>query len=64
VTNYGKRLGILDASFQPNYTNDLLSWTLDSDSTDPLGDQKRMAELQKKVAQDGGFQRLEVSSRA
>ncbi|QKX63659.1 uncharacterized protein TRUGW13939_10830 [Talaromyces rugulosus] len=64
VTNYGKRLGILDASFQPNYSNELLSWALDADSTDPLGDQKRMAELQKKVAKDGGFQRLEVASSA
>ncbi|OKL57670.1 4-amino-5-hydroxymethyl-2-methylpyrimidine phosphate synthase [Talaromyces atroroseus] len=61
VTGYGKRLGILDASFQPNYTNDLLSWTLDADSTDPLGDQKRMAELQKKVAKEGGFQRLKAA---
>ncbi|EED22817.1 thiamine biosynthesis protein (Nmt1), putative [Talaromyces stipitatus ATCC 10500] len=62
VTNYGKRLGILDASFQPNYTNDLLSWALDADSTDPIGDQKRMAELQKKVAAEGGFQRLEIAA--
>jgi pyrimidine precursor biosynthesis enzyme len=61
VTNYGKRLGILDASFQPNYTNELLSWALDADSTDPLGDQKRMAELQKKVASEGGFRRLEAA---
>uniref|UniRef100_A0A093Y1G0 4-amino-5-hydroxymethyl-2-methylpyrimidine phosphate synthase n=1 Tax=Talaromyces marneffei PM1 TaxID=1077442 RepID=A0A093Y1G0_TALMA len=38
VTNYGKRLGILDASFQPNYTNELLTWDLDADSTDPIGD--------------------------
>lgn len=62
VTNYGKRLGILDASFQPNYTNDLLSWDLDAESSDPIGDQKRMAELQKKVAVDGGFQRLEIAA--
>lgn len=61
VTNYGKRLGILDASFAPNYTNELISWALDADSTDPTGDQKRMAELQKKVAADGGFQRLQVA---
>ncbi|KAH8701985.1 putative thiamine biosynthesis protein [Talaromyces proteolyticus] len=64
VTNYGKRLGILDASFQPNYTNELLSWALDADSKDPLGDQKRMAELQKKIAKEGGFQRLEVATTA
>jgi pyrimidine precursor biosynthesis enzyme len=62
VTNYGKRLGILDAEFVPNYTNQYLSWTLDQDSIDPLGDQKRMAKLQEQVATDGGFHRLEVVS--
>lgn len=62
VTNYGKRLGILDESFVSNYTNDLLSWELEGDSTDPLGDQMRMAELQKKVAVEGGFRRLEVAA--
>lgn len=64
VTNYGKRLGILDASFQPNYTNDYLGWQLSPDSTDPIGDQVRMAELQKKVAEEGGFRRLATASTA
>jgi pyrimidine precursor biosynthesis enzyme len=64
VTNYGKRLGILADSFVPNYTNEYLTWSLEADSKDPLGDQKRMAELQQKVAQEGGFQRLEVSAEA
>lgn len=64
VTNYGKRLGILDESFVSNYTNDFLSWTLEGDSTDPLGDQKRMVELQKEVATEGGFKRLEVPATA
>ncbi|KAJ5223339.1 Thiamine biosynthesis protein [Penicillium chermesinum] len=64
VTNYGKRLGILDEDFVSNYTNQFLSWTLDADSTDPTGDQKRMAQLQEKVAEEGGFKRLEVSSAA
>jgi pyrimidine precursor biosynthesis enzyme len=64
VTNYGKRLGILDADFEPNYTNKYLSWDLEADSTDPLGDQKRMAELQKQVATEGGFKRLPVSATA
>lgn len=58
VTNYGKRLGILDPSFVSNYTNEHLTWTLDPDSTDPCGDQKRMVELQKQVASEGGFKRL------
>ena len=62
VTGYGKRLGILDPSFVPNYTNDLLSWPLDADSADPCGDQKRMVELQKKVAIEGGFKRLAAAA--
>lgn len=62
VTNYGKRLGILDAQFVPNYTNKYLSWTLDQDSTDPTGDQKRMVKLQEQVASEGGFHRLEVAA--
>lgn len=60
VTKYGKRLGVLDAGFEPNYTNEFLDWALEADSTDPTGDQKRMAELQKDVALKGGFQRLKV----
>ncbi|KAJ5089034.1 hypothetical protein N7532_007718 [Penicillium argentinense] len=64
VTNYGKRLGILDDKFESNYTNSFLSWTLDADSTDPTGDQKRMAALQEEVASKGGFKRLEVSASA
>ncbi|KAI0201084.1 NMT1-domain-containing protein [Astrocystis sublimbata] len=60
VTAYGKRLGVLDAGFEPNYTNEFLGWTLEGDSQDPTGDQKRMASLQKDVAAKGGFQRLQV----
>lgn len=62
VTKYGKRLGVLDQNFQPNYTNEFLSWPLDGESSDPTGDQKRMAELQKNVACNGGFCRLNVNS--
>lgn len=62
VTNYGKRLGILDPSFVSNYTNDYLGWTLEPDSADPCGDQKRMVELQKQVASEGGFKRLAVAA--
>lgn len=58
VTRYGKRLGVLGADFEPNYTNEFLDWDLAPDSQDPLGDQKRMAQLQKDVAANGGFQRL------
>ncbi|KAL1632312.1 Glycylpeptide N-tetradecanoyltransferase [Neofusicoccum ribis] len=59
VTRYGKRLGVLDDAFAPNYTNVYLDWALDADSTDPVGDQKRMQELQKDVAARGGFHRLD-----
>lgn len=61
VTNYGKRLGVLDPSFASNYTNNLLTWKLDADSVDPIGDQKRMVELQKKVAEGGGYMRLQCA---
>jgi pyrimidine precursor biosynthesis enzyme len=60
VTRYGKRLGVLDEDFTPNYTNQFLEWPLDDDSADPTGDQKRMAALQHEVAEKGGFQRLDV----
>lgn len=61
VTKYGKRLGVLDKSFKPNYTNEFLQWDLESESEDPNGDQKRMVELQKDVAEKGGFCRLPVT---
>ncbi|ODH26722.1 hypothetical protein ACO22_04464 [Paracoccidioides brasiliensis] len=58
VANYGKRLGILDAGFEPNYTNRFLTWDLEPESADPTGDQCRMADLQRRVAAEGGFRRL------
>ncbi|KAJ5626597.1 hypothetical protein N7528_004024 [Penicillium herquei] len=64
VTRYGKRLGVLDEDFLSNYTNQFLSWTLDADSADPTGDQKRMVKLQEEIAAKGGFKRLEVSAPA
>ncbi|KAI9817133.1 MAG: glycylpeptide N-tetradecanoyltransferase [Pycnora praestabilis] len=60
VTKYGKRLGVLDMDFEPNYTNSFLSWNLEGESADPTGDQKRMVQLQKEIAEKGGFQRLEI----
>lgn len=59
VTRYGKRLGVLDEGFAPNYTNEYLQWELEADSADPTGDQKRMVELQEGVKAHGGFVRLE-----
>ncbi len=41
VTKYGKRLGVLEESFVPNYTNKFLDWTMEDESKDPIGDQKR-----------------------
>jgi len=64
VTKYGKRLGVLDEAFTPNYTNQFLEWKMEVDSADPIGDQKRMVQLQKDVAANGGFQRLDVSASA
>ncbi|KAK8001702.1 NMT1 [Apiospora marii] len=58
VTRYGKRLGVLAADFAPNYTNGFLGWELDGESQDPTGDQKKMAALQRGVADKGGFCRL------
>jgi pyrimidine precursor biosynthesis enzyme len=59
VTRYGKRLGVLDEDFAPNYTNEFLGWGLEADSKDPTGDQRRMVELQQGVMREGGFKRLE-----
>ncbi|PFH57209.1 hypothetical protein XA68_15376 [Ophiocordyceps unilateralis] len=63
VTKYGQRLGVLGPDFVPNYTNDFLGWTLEPDSPDPAGDQRRMAELQRDVACRGGFRRLPATVR-
>lgn len=60
VTKYGKRLGVLNEDFTPNYTNKFLNWKLEGDSADPTGDQKRLAALQQEVAEQGGFKRLDI----
>ena len=64
VTNYGKRLGVLKESFEPNYTNEFLEWPLEDGQADPTGDQKLMVALQEEVARVGGFKRLDVKRRA
>lgn len=58
VTAYGKRLGVLQKGFEPNYTNEFLDWPTEKESDDPTGDQKKMVMLQKQVAETGGFHRL------
>jgi len=60
VTAYGKRLGVLEKDFRPNYTNDFLGWKLEGESQDPTGDQKRMVDLQCKIRTTGGLRRLEA----
>jgi len=64
VTKYGKRLGVLDQDFEPNYTNNFLDWQLEGDSADPTGDQKKMVDLQKDVAAHGGYRRLGATQTA
>ncbi|KAK6833383.1 protein NMT1 [Apiospora arundinis] len=64
VTRYGKRLGVLEPDFAPNYTNGFLGWDLEGESSDPTGDQKKMAALQKDVAAKGGFCRLHAQTAA
>jgi pyrimidine precursor biosynthesis enzyme len=49
----------LEESFEPNYTNEFLSWELEEDQADPTGDQKLMVKLQEEVAEKGGFKRLD-----
>lgn len=60
VTKYGKRLGVLEEGFVPNYTNEFLGWGLEGEQVDPVGDQKRMVGLQEEVKCKGGFRRLDV----
>lgn len=60
VTNYGKRLGVLQAEFKPNYTNDFLTWKTEEDQVNPTEYQKRMVMLQEEVATEGGFKRLDL----
>ncbi|KAA8893514.1 thiamine biosynthesis protein [Sphaerosporella brunnea] len=61
VTNYGKRLEVLPADYEPNYTNEYLTWKLEGESSDPLADQKRMAAHQADVAARGGCRRCVAS---
>lgn len=51
VTNYCKRLGIIDATFVPNMTNNYLSWDVDpQDNVDPDFKQKEIAVYQAQEA--------------
>ena len=59
VTRYGKRLGVLEEGFEPNFSNGYLGWRLEGEGEDPEGEQRRMVELQEEVKMKGGFRRLE-----
>jgi hypothetical protein len=48
--SYCKRLGIVSHDFQPNYTNDFLSWKPDAEVEDPDAKQREVAAYQKEVA--------------
>ncbi|EPE03008.1 nmt1 protein [Ophiostoma piceae UAMH 11346] len=62
VTKYGKRLGVLEDAFIPNYTNEFLQWDLEDESTDPTKDQLKIAEIQKACSCSGGFRRLGIQA--
>ncbi|KAF8756730.1 NMT1/THI5 like [Rhizoctonia solani] len=50
VTNYSKRLGIVSDDFNPNMTNEFLSWPLLDEVADPIENQKRIARRQMQIA--------------
>lgn len=51
MTNYCKRLGIIDQTFEPNMTNGFLSWQVDAqDDVDPDAKQKEIAAYQAQEA--------------
>ncbi|KAF8740234.1 NMT1/THI5 like, partial [Rhizoctonia solani] len=54
VTNYSKRLGIVSDDFNPNMTNEFLSWPLLDEVADPIENQKRVARRQMQIAMNGG----------
>jgi pyrimidine precursor biosynthesis enzyme len=61
VTAYGKRLEILPQDYQPNYTNEYLSWKEPNEDLNPLQTQKDIAKLQLECRACGGYRRLKVN---
>lgn len=62
VNAYGKRLEILPADYQPNYTNEYLEWPEPKEVEDPLEAQRLIGELQDECRRcGGGYRRLDVS---
>ncbi|CEP24253.1 THI5 [Cyberlindnera jadinii] len=58
VTAYGKRLEILPKDYQPNYSNEYLSWEEPKEVEDPLKAQALMAAHQEECRSCGGCRRL------
>lgn len=61
VTAYGKRLEILPADYQPNYSNDYLSWDEPKEVEDPEKAQELMLVHQEECRACGGYRRLVVN---
>ncbi|KAG7926363.1 hypothetical protein KL925_003413 [Ogataea polymorpha] len=58
VNNYGKRLLVLPQDFQPNYTNEFLSWSEPQEVNDPEEAQRLMGIHQEHCKCNGGYRRL------
>ncbi|GAA5836324.1 hypothetical protein JCM11251_001463 [Rhodosporidiobolus azoricus] len=54
VTNYSRRLGLIDDNFKQNFTQRFIQWEHEPESADPLADQERIAKLQENVRINGG----------
>lgn len=61
VTNYCKRLGIVDHDFKPNMSNSYLSWNLLPDVEDPAAKQITVAQYQQNITKNGGVLTGKVS---
>ncbi|KAL8281534.1 hypothetical protein RQP46_006218 [Phenoliferia psychrophenolica] len=55
VTNYCKRLDILEGDFTPNYTNEFITWKLEPEPVDPVANQVLVAKEQVRVSVEGGI---------
>jgi pyrimidine precursor biosynthesis enzyme len=62
VTAYGKRLEILPQDYQPNYSNEFLTWPEPKEVDDPIKAQELMLEHQLECRSCGGYRRLELTT--
>jgi pyrimidine precursor biosynthesis enzyme len=58
VTAYGKRLEILPADYEPNYSNDYLTWPEPNEDLNPTETQEKMLLHQEECRACGGYRRL------